>query len=88
MFLPGQDVARRAVKRFPGPTERFAPSAAVLSNIKNERSFDAIRGDVDAWRSRSGDGGRHPKKMNRDQITAPFPEEPETSLPAKTDQRP
>lgn len=49
MHLPRQEAAKRAVSRFLDKPKRLVPPAVVLSNTRNEESFDAIRGLTDAW---------------------------------------
>ena len=53
MFLPPQDAAHRAMKRFLGPkdegTGRFVPPELILGNTKNEANFDGIKPLVKKW---------------------------------------
>ncbi len=49
MHLPRQEAAKRAVSRFLGKTQRYVPVEVVLSNTKNEATFDEVKGQVDKW---------------------------------------
>lgn len=49
MHLPRQEAAKRAVKRFLGPTGRYVPAKVILSNTDNEINFDKLLPLVDNW---------------------------------------
>lgn len=49
MHLPRAEAAKRAVKRFLGPTGRYVPVEVILANTKNEHAFDQVKGLVDRW---------------------------------------
>lgn len=49
MFLSPQEAAKRAVKRFLGPTQRYVPPEVVLGNTANEANFDALMKYFEKW---------------------------------------
>ena len=50
MHLPRQEAAKRAVGRFLNPKSgRYVPPSIVLGNTENEKSFEGVKGLVDAW---------------------------------------
>jgi predicted ABC-type ATPase len=49
MHLPRAEAAKRAVKRFLGPTGRFVPPEVILGNTKNEAAFDQVKALADVW---------------------------------------
>lgn len=53
MFLPRQEAASRAVSRFlgkgPGARGRLVPPEVILSNVNNEKNFDALKPYFDKW---------------------------------------
>lgn len=49
MFLPPQDAAKRAVKRFMGPTNRYVPLEVILANTRNEANFDDLLQFFSKW---------------------------------------
>jgi predicted ABC-type ATPase len=66
MHLPRQEAANRAVKRFLGKAKRYVPPSVVLSNTKNEASFDSVRPHVDAWSFRDNNvsEGQEPRLIS------------------------
>jgi len=49
MHLPRAEAAKRAVKRFLGPTGRYVPPDVILGNTQNEAAFDQVKDIADAW---------------------------------------
>ncbi|WP_164868078.1 zeta toxin family protein [Rhodovarius crocodyli] len=49
MHLPRAEAAKRAVKRFLGPTGRYVPPTVILGNTQNEAAFDQVKDIADAW---------------------------------------
>lgn len=61
MHLPRAEAAKRAVKRFLGPTGRFVPPEVILGNTQNEAAFDQVKDLADTWsfrdnQNRDGNG--------------------------------
>lgn len=71
MFLPRQDAASRAVKRFlskgPGQRGRLVPPEVVLQNTKNEANFEKLSRYFDKWSAYDNQGakGSTPKLIKR-----------------------
>ena len=65
MHAPRQVSAQRAVKRFTGPTGRYVPVAVVLSNISNEKTFDAVKQYAATWSFRDSSGPPPPKLVSK-----------------------
>lgn len=55
MYLSRRAAAERAVARFLGKSGRFVPPEVVLSNTRNEVSFEAVKDSADAWSFRDND---------------------------------
>ncbi len=49
MHLPRQEAAKRAVKRFLGPTGRYVPAKVILENTDNEINFEKLLPLMDDW---------------------------------------
>lgn len=60
MFVPRQVSAKRAVSRYlgDGPKKRgrLVPPEIILGNTKNERNFDALKGQFDHWSAYDNQG--------------------------------
>lgn len=65
MHAPRQVSAQRAVKRFIGPTGRYVPVGVVLSNVSNEKTFDAIKQYASIWSFRDSSGNPPPKLVSK-----------------------
>jgi predicted ABC-type ATPase len=58
MFTPPQESAMRVVSRFAGPSGRYVPLSAALSNVKNEYNFDQAKPLMDKWSIYTNMGGK------------------------------
>ena len=65
MHAPRQVSAERAVKRFTGPTGRYVPVGVVLSNVSNEKTFDAVKQYASIWSFRDSSGNPPPKLVSK-----------------------
>lgn len=55
MYLSRKAAVKRAIGRFLGKSGRFVPPEVILSNTRNEASFDAVKDSADAWSFRDND---------------------------------
>ena len=65
MHCPRQISAQRAVKRFAGPTGRYVPVGVVLSNVSNEKTFDAVKQYASTWSFMDSSGDPPPHMISK-----------------------
>ena len=65
MHAPRQISAQRAVKRFAGPTGRYVPVGVVLSNVSNEKTFDAVKRLASSWSFMDSSGDPPPDLISK-----------------------
>jgi len=65
MHAPRQISAQRAVKRFAGPTGRYVPVGVVLSNVSNEKTFDAVKRYASSWSFMDSSGDPPPNMISK-----------------------
>lgn len=87
MHLPRQEAAKRAVSRFLGKTQRYVPVDVVLSNTKNEATFDEVKGLVDKWSFRDNNVPQGSDPILISESAAPESNKRQEKTLTKSDQR-
>ena len=65
MHAPRHISAQRAVSRFGGKSGRYVPVGVVLSNVSNEKTFDAVKNYASSWSFHDSSGNPPPDLISK-----------------------